>query len=69
LPQFGLGQTPRRVGDHRQKAIKDALLMKAYGRVFQTDCDVQQMNKFGDSLERDWQEFQGRTTGQKLYFD
>jgi beta-lactamase superfamily II metal-dependent hydrolase len=55
--------------DHPQKAIKDALLRKACGRVFQTDCDVDKMEMFSDSPERDWQDFNNRTVGEKLYFD
>jgi beta-lactamase superfamily II metal-dependent hydrolase len=55
--------------DHPQKAIKDALLKKACGRVFQTDCDVEQMRIFSNSPESDWEDFKGRTTGEKLYFD
>jgi hypothetical protein len=55
--------------DHPQKAIKDALLKKAGGRVFQTDCDVENMKKLGDSPEGEWEGFKSRTVGQKLYFD
>lgn len=55
--------------DHPQKAIKDALLKKACGRVFQTDCDVENMKKFGNGAERDWEGFKSRTAGHKLYFD
>ena len=55
--------------DHPQKAIKDALLKKACGRVFQTDCDVQQMAIFGNGPERDWNDFLSRTTGEQRYFD
>jgi len=55
--------------DHPQKAIKDALLRKACGRVFQTDCDLEKMEMFSDSEERDWKEFRRRTVGEKLYFD
>jgi beta-lactamase superfamily II metal-dependent hydrolase len=55
--------------DHPQKAIKDALLKKACGRVFQTDCDVENMKKFGDGQEGEWEGFKGRTAGEKLYFD
>jgi hypothetical protein len=55
--------------DHPQKAIKDALLKKACGRVFQTDCDVDKMSMFASSSESDWKAFQERTAGQKLFFD
>jgi beta-lactamase superfamily II metal-dependent hydrolase len=55
--------------DHPQKAIKDALLKKASGRVFQTDCDMDKMKMFGNGREADWEAFQGRTAGHKLYFD
>jgi len=55
--------------DHPQKAIKDALLKKACGRVFQTDCPVENMRIFGNGPERDWQDFMSRTSGHLLYFD
>jgi hypothetical protein len=42
---------------------------KSCGRVFQTDCDVEQMRIFSNGLERDWEDFKGRTKGEKLYFD
>lgn len=55
--------------DHPQKAIKDALLKKACGRVFQTDCDFELMKIYDNSPEHDWQDFRDRTAGEKLYFD
>jgi beta-lactamase superfamily II metal-dependent hydrolase len=55
--------------DHPQKAIKEALLKKACGRVFQTDCDFEKMTIFGNGPDRDWKDFLRRTTAEKLYFD
>ncbi|NOT27995.1 MAG: hypothetical protein HOP16_18075 [Acidobacteria bacterium] len=55
--------------DHPQKAIKDALLRKAAGRVFQTDTDFTQMTMPEGSVKADWKAFRSRTAGQGLYFD
>jgi hypothetical protein len=55
--------------DHPQKAIKDALLKRSCGRVFQTDCDVKAMKMLGNSSEWDWENFLGRTVGDPMYFD
>ena len=55
--------------DHPLKAIKDALLMKTSGRIFQTDTDVAQMQAFGEGSTMDWKAFQSRTQGHQLYFD
>jgi hypothetical protein len=59
--------------DHPQKAIKDALLQKAAGRVFQTDTDLTTMDKlakpFVQNAQNDWDAFEKRRTVQDLYFD
>jgi beta-lactamase superfamily II metal-dependent hydrolase len=56
--------------DHPLKAIKDALIKKASGRVFQTDTDFEAMNAAAGSSERDWKSFQRRTSAENpLYFD
>jgi hypothetical protein len=55
--------------DHPLKAIKDALLKKASGRVFQTDTEFEDMEMLEDSSEADWNEFVSRTRGERLYFD
>lgn len=55
--------------DHPQKAIKDALLRKASGRVFQTDTDFGLMEMFNAASEADWTAFKSRTHGDRLYFD
>lgn len=55
--------------DHPQQAIKDALLKKACGRVFQTDTDVEKMKISGNGPGSDWGDFKKRTTGHRLYFD
>jgi hypothetical protein len=55
--------------DHPLKAIKEALLEKTSGRVFQTDTDLDRMKMVGDGSEADWDAFQSRTIGDRLYFD
>ena len=55
--------------DHPLKAIKDALLQKAGGRVFQTDTDFDTMEKPSGATAAEWDQFTGRTVGDKLYFD
>jgi beta-lactamase superfamily II metal-dependent hydrolase len=55
--------------DHPLKAIKDALLQKAGGRVFQTDTDFDAMKKPSGATTAEWDQFKGRTVGAKLYFD
>jgi beta-lactamase superfamily II metal-dependent hydrolase len=55
--------------DHPLKAIKDALLKKTAGRVFQTDTDVDQMEMAAGSAKVEWDSFTRRTTGTRLYFD
>jgi hypothetical protein len=55
--------------DHPLKAIKEALLKKACGRVFQTDQDFSNMKMPEDATRADWDEFQSLTRGNRLYFD
>jgi hypothetical protein len=55
--------------DHPKKAIKDALIRKASGRVFQTDTDFEKMERSGGGSQADWKSFQSRTIGDRLYFD
>lgn len=55
--------------DHPMKAIKDALLKKAAGRVFQTDTDFEMMQMVPDGVQHEWDAFAARTTGTRLYFD
>lgn len=55
--------------DHPLKAIKDALLKKASGRVFQTDTDLDQMGMPDGVSQADWKRFQSRASGDRLYFD
>jgi beta-lactamase superfamily II metal-dependent hydrolase len=55
--------------DHPFKAIKDELVKKASGRVFQTDTDLEQMTKADNSSQIEWADFQSRTGGERLFFD
>jgi hypothetical protein len=55
--------------DHPLKSIKEALLDKCAGRVFQTDTDFDRMKKPEHAGERPWQSFQSRASGSNLYFD
>lgn len=55
--------------DHPLKAIKDALLKKCSGRVFQTDTDFDKMKKGEGESQADWAGFQARVTPHTLYFD
>ena len=55
--------------DHPFKAIKDELLKKASGRVFQTDTDLESMTKAENSSQIEWSDFQSRVEGERLYFD
>jgi hypothetical protein len=55
--------------DHPLKAIKDALLKKAAGRVFQTDTDFAEMAMADGGSQVDRDSFARRTTGTRLYFD
>ena len=54
--------------DHPLRAIKEALLEKAGGRVFQTDTDFKKMES-KPGREREWEDFQSRASGERLYFD
>ena len=55
--------------DHPLKAIKDALLARAAGRVFQTDTDFANMAMAAGGVQADWDAFSARTTGDPLFFD
>ena len=55
--------------DHPFKAIKDTLLKKASGRVFQTDTDFDAMTKADNSSQIEWSDFQSRASGERLFFD
>ena len=55
--------------DHPFKAIKDELLKKASGRVFQTDTDLEKMVKADNSSQIEWSDFQSRVEGARLFFD
>ncbi|HKI03001.1 MAG TPA: hypothetical protein VKK31_13580 [Thermoanaerobaculia bacterium] len=55
--------------DHPLKAIKNALLKKASGRVFQTDTDLEKLSMPEGASKADWDRFQARTSGDRLYFD
>jgi len=55
--------------DHPQKAIKDALMKKTCGRVFQTDCPVDALKRAGNGPVSEWKAFLARTDGKELYFD
>lgn len=55
--------------DHPLKAIKDALLKKASGRVFQTDTDVDRMTQPSGASQAEWKRFMDRVRGHRLYFD
>src|SRR6185312_11000656 len=55
--------------DHPFKAIKDELLKKASGRVFQTDTDLDEMQMPATASKADWDRFQKRAKGERLYFD
>ena len=53
--------------DHPLQQIKDALLGKASGRVFQTDTDVEAMKRHGTKAA--WAGFQARVRGDRLFVD
>ncbi len=55
--------------DHPLPAIKNALLKKACGRVFQTDTNVDQMKRTTSGPQMDWQAFVERVSETSLYFD
>jgi hypothetical protein len=55
--------------DHPQKAIKEALLKKACGRVFQTDQDLINMKMPENVSKAEWDAFRSRARGDRLFFD
>lgn len=55
--------------DHPLASIKEALLEKASGRVFQTDTPFAQMKPAGTGADRDWNDFKSRTREHRLFFD
>jgi beta-lactamase superfamily II metal-dependent hydrolase len=55
--------------DHPLKAIKDALIKKASGRVFQTDTPVATMAPPDGTSAADWNRFLARVREDTLYFD
>ena len=55
--------------DHPLKSIKDALMAKASGRVFQTDTDFGKMQMVDGGSRQDWNAFRSRTKAGRLYFD
>lgn len=54
---------------HPLPSIKEALLEKASGRVFQTDTAFDAMEMPDGTSEADWQKFQSRASGDWLFFD
>jgi beta-lactamase superfamily II metal-dependent hydrolase len=54
--------------NHPLKAIKDELIKKASGRVFQTDTDFDKMPS-EKATKVEWDAFKARTTADRLYFD
>jgi beta-lactamase superfamily II metal-dependent hydrolase len=55
--------------NHPLPAIKDALLKKAAGRVFQTDTPFAKMAVTSGGSKADWKAFKSRAAGTDLYFD
>ncbi len=55
--------------DHPLASIKEALLRKASGRVFQTDKNFDDMQKPNEASRASWKRFQDRTHGDPLFFD
>ncbi len=55
--------------DHPLKEIKDALIKKASGRVFQTDTDISEMKMPEGGSTAEWKRFIDNTTANPLYFD
>ena len=55
--------------DHPLKAIKDALIEKTAGRVFQTDTDFDKMKAPSGAGTTAWKAFQKRASGGALFFD
>lgn len=54
--------------NHPLKAIKDELIKKASGRVFQTDTEFDDMPSENAS-KAEWKAFKARTRADRLYFD
>ncbi|MEY2497058.1 MAG: hypothetical protein QOD12_614 [Verrucomicrobiota bacterium] len=54
--------------NHPFKAIKDELIKKASGRVFQTDTDLVNMPS-ASATKVEWDAFLARITAERLYFD
>lgn len=54
--------------NHPLKAIKDELIRKASGRVFQTDTDFDKMPS-ENATKAEWKAFKARTAADRLYFD
>lgn len=55
--------------DHPRPAIRDALLRKASGRVFQTDIDEGDMHQPAGTPPAEWNRFRRQLRGSALYFD
>ena len=55
--------------DHPLEAIKDALLKRTSGRVFQTDTDFDRMGMPDEGSQPEWDAFKAQTAGERLYFD
>jgi beta-lactamase superfamily II metal-dependent hydrolase len=55
--------------DHPLKEIKNALIAKAAGRVFQTDTDFELMAMPDGMSAADWNQFKARVRSNLLYFD
>ena len=53
--------------DHPQKAIKDALLSKCSGRVFQTDTPLEKLKQQGEGARS--KVFLDRVKHHRLFFD
>ena len=60
---------PRGITDAGLKEIKEALIKKAAGRVFQTDTDFSTIPKPSGASAAEWQTFAHRTADSDLYFD
>ncbi len=54
---------------HPYPPIKNTLLKKASGRVFQTDTEYEGMNMPDDASAPRWKQFRDRSHGGSLYFD
>ena len=54
---------------HPYPPIKEALLKKASGRVFQTDTNFADMEKPDEASDATWKQFTDATIADRLYFD